>query len=325
MATAAQVKSLILSHFSDNPEAFNTLVLQIAAQEANQGHYALAVELRDLLDQQRKVLAATGTAFSLPSQLEEYVLYEKPVMTRAQLVVPKIIQRHLDRIVLEFRQRSKLRKNGLQHRRRLLLNGPPGTGKTMTARVLANELHLPLLFVRMERLISRYLGESSSHLRLIFDFLKDNTGVYLFDEFDAMGADRLNENDIGEMRRVLNAFLALLDQDQSDSLIIAATNTPRLLDTALCRRFDDILVYQLPDAEVCEAIVRNLLSLHVAQSFPWSEVVASCGGLSQAEVTLACNDALKQMILDGKELLTEQMLLDALEYRKAAKSAMLKG
>ena len=325
MPTVTQVKSLIRSHFSPNPEAFTTLVLQIAAQEANQGHGAVAVEIRDLLKQQQRLNAAMTREFSLPKSMEEFVFCEYPDVTMAQLVVPVPLQKRLERIMVEYRQREKLSENGLQHRRRLLFNGPPGTGKTMTAKVLAHELHLPLLIVKMDKIMSRYLGESGSHLHQIFDFIKTNTGVYLFDEFDSIGGDRGNDNDIGEMRRILNSFLAFMDQDKSNSLLIAATNNPRLLDQALCRRFDDVLYYPLPDAPLCKAILQNLLAMNVQKPFAWDELVAKCSGLSQAEITLACHDALKEMILADKEWVTESDVVAAIDYRNEAKAAMRKG
>jgi len=324
MPTVTQVKSLIRSHFSPNPEAFATLVLQIAAQEASQGHRTTAVELRDLLNQQRKNTHSTNE-FSLPKSMEEFVFCEYPNVTMAQLVVPAPLQKRLERIMVEYRQRQKLSENGLQHRRRLLFNGPPGTGKTMTAKVLAHELHLPLLIVKMDKIMSRYLGESGSHLHQIFDFIKTNTGVYLFDEFDSIGGDRGNDNDIGEMRRILNSFLAFMDQDKSNSLLIAATNNPRLLDQALCRRFDDVLFFPLPDAPLCKAILQNLLSMYVQQPFDWDKLVEKCSGLSQAEITLACQDALKEMILADQEWLVESDVILAIEYRNEARSVLRKG
>ena len=324
MPTVTQVKSLIRSHFSPNPEAFATLVLQIAAQEASQGHRTLAVELRDLLNQQRKNTSSTSE-YSFPQSMAEFVFCEYPDVTMAQLVVPSSLQKRLERIMVEFRQREKLSENGLRHRRRLLFNGPPGTGKTMTARILAHELHLPLFTVQMDKILSRYLGESSSHLHQIFDFIKTNIGVYLFDEFDSIGGERGNDNDIGEMRRILNAFLAFVDQDKSNSLLIAATNNPRLLDQALCRRFDDVLFFPLPDAPLCKAILQNLLSMYVQQPFDWDKLVAKCSGLSQAEITLACQDAVKEMILADQEWLVESDVVSAIEYRNEARSVLRKG
>ena len=321
MATVAQLKSLIRTHFSSNPEAFSTLVLQIAAQEARQGRSTVATEIRDLLDQQR-TNNTPAKPFFLPEQMEEFIRFENPDVSKAQLVVAESIQKRLDKILLEFRLQNKLKCNGFFNRRKILLHGAPGTGKTMTAKVLAHELHLPLLNIRVDRIMSKYLGESSAHLRQIFDFMKNNTAVYLFDEFDAIGGERSKENDIGEMRRVLNAFLTLMDQDTSDSLIIAATNNPKLLDQALCRRFDDVLLYTLPDRTLRNNILLNLLSPYTSKSFDWESIVDASDSLSQAEITLACNDAIKEMLLEDKKTLSEQKIIESINYRKEAKSTL---
>jgi SpoVK/Ycf46/Vps4 family AAA+-type ATPase len=123
-----------------------------------------------------------------------------------------------------------------------MLVGPPGTGKTLTARVLAHELRLLLHTVQVDKLVTRFMGETSAKLRQIFDLIQQVTGVYLFDEFDAIGGERSLENDVGEMRRVLNFFYSLLNKlDQI--VVFAATNSPKLLDRALFRRFDDIFVF----------------------------------------------------------------------------------
>jgi SpoVK/Ycf46/Vps4 family AAA+-type ATPase len=124
-----------------------------------------------------------------------------------------------------------------------LLVGPPGTGKTMTASVIASELKIPLYSVQMDRIITKYLGETGSKLRQLFDFIETQNAIFFFDEFDTIGSDRSNENEVGEMKRALNSLLQFIDASQSESLIIAATNNVGLLDKALFRHFDDIFHY----------------------------------------------------------------------------------
>jgi len=139
------------------------------------------------------------------------------------------------------------------------MTGPPGTGKTSTARVVAGELGLPLFTVRLDALMTKYMGETAAKLRLVFDQLSDVRGVYLFDEVDALAAERSLGNDVGEIRRVINSFLQFLEEDLSDSIVLAASNHSGLLDRAFFRRFDVTLDFDLPDdAGVRELIVDRL-------------------------------------------------------------------
>ena len=154
------------------------------------------------------------------------------------MVLAEPARKSLERVIVEYRQQAKLRSHGLSARRKLLLVGRPGCGKTMTASALAGELNLPLLSVRLDGLITQYLGESAAKLRQVFDSMTVKCGVYLFDEFDAIGSDRARPNEVGEIRRVLNSFLQFVEADDSDSLILAATNQVEVLDPALFRRFD---------------------------------------------------------------------------------------
>src|SRR5438105_13499840 len=155
-----------------------------------------------------------------------------PSTRLSHMIMERSLEDRLRKIVHEQRQRAKLSEHGLQPRRKLLLVGPPGSGKTMTAAVLAGELHLPLFTIVLDGLITKFLGETAAKLRLVFDAMNATRGVYLFDEFDAIGARRAERQDVGEIRRVLNSYLEFLEQDESHGLIVAATNYPELLDKA---------------------------------------------------------------------------------------------
>lgn len=218
------------------------------------------------------------------------------------LVVSEELRGKLKRILKEYRSREKLASFGLSCRRKLLLEGQPGTGKTMTASVLASELCLPLYTVQIDKLITKYLGETSAKLRQIFDSIATNKGVYLFDEFDAVGADRSLDNEVGEMRRILNSFLQFIENDDSQSVIIAATNNRKMLDQALFRRFDDVLHYTLPTVEEVKEIV-SLKTGGFDRSFSLDNVVAAeLSQLCQAEITRICDDALKEALLSDEPL-----------------------
>ena len=296
MATAEQIKALIRSHISDDAERFYTLSLQVAAHEAHQGHGALALEIRDLVDRAKRERQKSSVN-TLSPELESLVNTDLPGTPLASLILPAPLISRIDRIIYEFRQKDKLQQHGLHHRRKILLNGLPGTGKTLTAKVLASELRLPLYTVQTDRIMMKFMGETSAKLRQIFEVIRECEGVYLFDEFDALGGGRHQQNDVGEMRRVLTSLLQFIEQDPSDSLIVAATNSPALLDTALFRRFDDILIYENPIEPERERLIANTMGTFIGAEFDFKVAVLSCAGLSSAEIVHACRDAMKVAVL----------------------------
>lgn len=314
MANADQLKTLIKSHFDNDLDRFATVALQLAAHEARSGHLGLARDIRDMVDRAK---VEKKRIVKLNRELLDLVEETKADTRLQQLVVPPATTERIKRITREFRQQHKLKQHGLIHRRRLLLAGPPGTGKTMTAAILAKELDLPLYTILMDRLMSKYMGETSAKLRQIFDVIETQPGVYLFDEFDAIGSERAKDNDVGEMRRVLNAFLQFIDFDTSDSLIVAATNTPSLLDQALFRRFDDILYYNLPNQEEVKQLVKNRLGGFAPKKLPWAGLLKYAESLSHAEVAMACDDAVKEAILDNLSTITTAQLNNTLKNRQA--------
>lgn len=317
MATADQIKSLIRTHFSNEPEKFFTIALQVAAHEAKQGHPALAHDIRELVEREQKTRGPKVINF--PQDLRGLVLTEDPKVGEAALVIQESLLDRIHQVIHEYRQQDKLKAFGLSHRRKVLLVGPPGTGKTMTAKVLAKELHLSLHTIQVDRLVTKFMGETSAKLRQIFNLMQQEHGVYLFDEFDAIGGERSLDNDVGEMRRVLNAFLQFIEQDLSDSLIIAATNNARLLDQALFRRFDDVLYYDLPTIKERKDLISNVLGAFQSQKFVWKTILTLSEGLSHAEIDLACRDAIKKAILSDASTVSSGSLLESLRNRNDAR------
>lgn len=183
---------------------------------------------------------------------------------------------------------------------------------------MAGELHLPLFTIVLDGLITKFMGETAGKLRLVFDAMQATRGVYFFDEFDAIGARRGERQDVGEIRRVLNSFLQFLEQDDSHSLIIAATNHPELLDRALFRRFDDVIEYAVPDRPIIEALLRARLDRFDTRGLAWNEAISQAERLSQAEITRAADDAAKTIILRGGKRITSEALIDALKERRQA-------
>lgn len=316
MAKAEQIKSLIKSHLDNDRDRFLTIALQLAAHEARQGHASLANDIRSIVDKS-KITPLKVSSFK--HGLDDLVVSLEPDIRLSELVVPDPLLKRINRVLREYRQQEKLKRHGLSNRRKVLLAGPPGTGKTMTASVIAGELHLPCFVIQMDKLITKFMGESSAKLRQIFDLIHQHRGIFLFDEFDAIGAERGLNNDVGEMRRVLNSFLQFIEKDESESIIIAATNNPRLLDQALFRRFDDVLHYQYPTPTEIESLVSSRLGTFKGK-FSLKTIAEKSAGLSHAEITQSCFDAIKETILNGKNKVTKDLLLSMLQDKKAAYS-----
>ena len=240
-----------------------------------------------------------------------------PKTRLADMALDKAVADRVHRVLLEQRQQHRIKQHGLPPLRKLLLLGPPGTGKTMTAAALAGELGFPLFAIQLDGLITKYMGETAAKLRLIFDAVQQTVAVYLFDEFDALGGERGTKNDVGEIRRVLNSFLQFLEQDESDSLIIAATNHPQLLDRAVFRRFDMVIQYGLPSKTAAETVMKGRLALLDTAHVEWPTVVAAAEGLSHAEIARACEQAAKNVILDHRTAIDTGALIATLDERRA--------
>jgi len=316
LATADQIKSLIKAHIDRDDEKFKTVVLQIAAYEAKQNHAALARELKTLLE---KSNLSKSKIVQINNQ-NQMLTMSTPESRLTDLIVSDEVNNRIHRILNEYANRSKLKKHGLINRRKILLEGAPGTGKTMTASVIAAKLHLPLFVVQMDKLVTKFMGETSVKLRQIFDSIESFSGVYLFDEFDAIGADRNFDNEVGEMRRVLNSFLQFIEQDSSDSIIIAATNNHKMLDQALFRRFDDVLHYSLPSKDDILRLFQHKLDGFSVRFTPSDDLIEPATRLSQAEISKVCDDAIKLSILNDKQL-TQKDLIALINERLSAYSS----
>jgi len=320
-AAAEHVTAMIRSHSAGDEESFYAVALQVAAREARQGHNQVAAQIKQAVDASRSALPSGSiTHLAQPrGEIAELVLASNPEVTLRDLILPPDLMASIKRVLAEQRQRAQLLNHGFNPVHRLLLEGPPGTGKTMTASVLAHELSLPLFTVRLDALLSKYMGETAGKLRLVFDAAAERRGVYLFDEFDALGGDRAG-NDVGEARRILNSFLVFLEQASPESLVIASTNHRAILDRALFRRFDLVLTYRLPEACEVPPVIRGRLGSMV-KGLRWDIVKEAAAGLSHADLVKASETAAKDAVMRGVDHVSAADLVAALVERKAGGSA----
>lgn len=325
MAAADQIKSLIKSFGDGDEDRFFASAMQIAASEARKGHTTFAQELKSLIEKARKnrSLSFLDRSKTIPINQSKRDLHElieifQPKIKLKDMILAPSVKESLLKLVNEQQKWEMLRQHNLMPRRKLLLQGPPGCGKTMTAQAIAGELGIPVFIVRLDGLISKFMGESIAKLRLIFDAMPDHRGVYLFDEFDSIGSHRNQGQDIGEIKRVLNSFLINIEKDQSNSIIIAATNMPEALDQALFRRFDDIITYPLPNkSEIIDTIKKNLFGFKFNERINYQMLAKEAEGLNYSDIVRACEETIKEMILHGDNKLKKSELIIAIKKRKS--------
>lgn len=304
MATAEQVKALIKAHYSSSDGLFESVAMQIAAFEAKKGKKEYAREIRNIIETEKK----KKRSYSFDN-VDGLIDFSQPSVRLNNLILDSKIDSKIKVIVNEFWNQEKLESFGLKNKRKILLAGPPGTGKTMTASVLANELGLPLGIIQMDKMMTKYMGETTVKLRQIFDSINSFPAVYLFDEFDAIGSDRNSDNDVGEVRRILNTFLQLIEQNDSNGLIIAATNNFSSLDSALFRRFDEVIQYGTLSSDRIEKLIKVNLRDFQLDATTLRRAADSALGLSQAEIVKAVENTLRYSILYNDSKISEDYLL----------------
>ena len=321
VSNAKQILAMLQSRAEGDDEQFYSIALQVAAAEARQGHRSSAEAIRAAVEIARQQRQSTPVpiAFSRPrGDLDGVIEFRDPRLLLKDVVLDEALRKRLDRFLLQQAKRNWLREHGRIPSKKALLIGPPGSGKTMTAEALAGELRVPLFVVRLEGLITRYMGETATKLRLVFEETAKRRGVYLFDEFDAIGGRRSATNDVAEMRRVLNTFLQCMEADTStDSVILGATNHPELLDKALLRRFDLVLRFAMPSEEQIKQIILTNIKPYKTARLSWLKIVQAAEGLSQAEIAKSAEEAVKASILEeSATVATAQLLKHLLERRE---------
>lgn len=299
MANADQILSLIRNHLNNDDAQFRKVALQVSAVEAKNGHAILARTIQELLSQNKTTFGSLQIV-TRNKDVDDLLLQVDTFDDLEKLVTSNEVNEKINRIIKEYVKRDELHKYGLTNRRKLMLYGEPGTGKTMTAGVLAKELNLPFFVVRTEKVVTKFMGETGLKLSKVFDFIAEVPAVYLFDEFDAIGAQRGMDNEVGEQRRILNTYLQLLERDTSESFIIAATNSVESIDKAMFRRFDDVIEYTLPDKAQRLELLKEFL--YTAKNLDFAKIEPFFEGMSHAEIKMVCADIFKESLLDDVKI-----------------------
>jgi hypothetical protein len=304
------VRKLIAAHTRGDSAGFIEAARELVANERVKGHDELARDLERLIDQrdatlfsERRALTPLGRrpADDIPRDKERglaLVEVRQPERQLGELVLEADLLTKLDRVVTENVRGEILRMHGLRPISRMLFCGPPGCGKTVTTEAIATTLGLPLVVVRFDAVVSSYLGETAANLRKIFDFIRGKPYVVLFDEFDAIGKSRSSLEEHGELKRVVSSFLQMLDEYSGQSLLVAATNYDGLLDPALWRRFDEVIVFERPQPKaVKEMLVRGFHQIGLSATVRLDALAKRLQGQSHAAIERVIDDALKTTIL----------------------------
>ena len=342
------LKRLFRAIASSDTEAIDKLTYLVIEDERKKGHTLLANQLANITKKNhtdtlvKKNGNGNGSGLSLPATsfnstatsgnlqsletLPTSKRFNTPLVTfipreklRHHMILPEDIEKRFQRIEKEYAARDRLAHHGLRYRQKILLFGSPGCGKTMGAERLAWNTGLPLLKVRFDGMVSSYLGETASNLRLVFELAAKNPCLLFFDECDSIAKSREDIQEVGEIKRVANTFLQVLDEYESNSgLLIAATNLDSSLDSAVWRRFDDVIEVLRPRKKELESIVRQTLSAVEVGSLNWQLIIQQMEGFSAAQAVRVAQDAAKRAILEREELVIQEHLEEAIAEIKVS-------
>ena len=305
MARADLLKKLFSSFKHDDRELFYKIAREIIEDERKKNHGILADDLKLILN----------GSFQSPSNISLFttntpkdsdkdaplveVIY--PDKYFSDLITTDETIGQLEEVVKEFNNWDVLVSNGVFPTRRVLFYGPPGCGKTLAA-----EIGIPMLYVRFDSLISSYLGETSSNIRKVFEYAKNDSWVIFFDEFDAIGRSRSDESEHGEIKRVVNAFLQQIDSYKGRSLIVAATNYEQSLDYAIWRRFDETIRFDMPTNKEKMKLFSLKIKKFKGPDYALEQYLDNLKQFSHSDIERISQIIMKQCILEGKKMYTKK-------------------
>ncbi|MGJ3246770.1 MAG: AAA family ATPase [Elainellaceae cyanobacterium] len=323
MANGKILRQLIKAGASGDAAAFRRASEAVIKEERQKQHHLLANDLEQILYGEQLALSTArmkNFPLDIPVDKERglpLLEIRQPQRSLEEIVLPNLSIEAIEELLEEHRRQDVLHTYGMQPSGKVIFYGPPGCGKTLAAESIAFELDQLLAVVRLDTLISSYLGETAANLRKIFDFITTNRLIILFDEFDAIGKERSDSGEHGELRRLVNAVLQMMDTYQGKSLILAATNHEKILDSAIWRRFDETIEFPLPNSSQLINILKlKLRGVRRQFELDDKEILNSFIGLSGADVERVVRRAVKRMILRNQEFLTTKDIKKSLEREK---------
>jgi SpoVK/Ycf46/Vps4 family AAA+-type ATPase len=320
MARGELMKRLLASYGRE--DEFRSVAEEIIREEEQKNNRVLARSLRRTLDSAGAPAGTRSLAplLPFPDEASEFVERKEPERSLRDLALTKENQRVIQSLVREFRRADDIRSRGLPVRSKLLFCGPPGCGKTLCAEVFAGEVGLPLLLVKLDRLVSSYLGETATNIRKLFELGRKQPCVLFLDEFDAIARSREDVAEHGELRRVVNSLLLFIDRMEPKGFLIAATNLDGAIDPAVRRRFDDVLWFTKPDRLMIAAFMAAKFK-NVDVDFEVESHLDALQGHSYADIERVCVQAMRTAIVERRERITSGDMLGAIADERRRKGA----
>lgn len=328
MPKGEYVLELLKAFKKDDYDSFKKIAKNIVEDEKAKSHNRLANSLEDIINSfSNKNMITENVSnnndyfFNIPHDNKgdsSLLSIITPKYNLDDVILSNTNQNVINRILHEYTSADKLKRYNLDAKRRLLFCGPPGCGKTMTAQAIANEINLPMLYIHMDSLISSYLGETATNMRKVFKFASQNKWIIFFDEFDTIAKSRDDQNEHGELKRSVNTFLQMLDNFQIKTLLIAATNHQHLLDNAIWRRFDEILLFDKPDKTKIKELIKNKLKVF-KKDLDYDILSEKLLGMSYAQIERICQESMRYCILNDISVLKNNIFLDSISEEKRRK------
>ncbi|MEK5400092.1 AAA family ATPase [Paenibacillus sp. FSL K6-2859] len=295
----------------------------LAQKLVESGDDKIAKRINRIIDANNTNVASLDSLISKPfdneSKLETVDVF-LPVETTDSLIFSNNIEEEIKDFILSYYKKDLLISKGIEINNNLLLYGPPGTGKTSVAKYISLQLDLPLVIVRLDSLISSMLGSTAKNIRKVFDFASRKPCVLFLDEFDVIAKIRDDKHETGELKRVVNSLIQNIDDFSGSSILIAATNHHQLLDSAIWRRFDKILMLNYPDQKIRLQLVEEFLSTMKNEISKDDKKLSKLSDLliniSPAEIKSIINTAIKKCVLNDKLELTYYDVLYEIYIRK---------